>query len=244
MKLTVLTWLWRQPKSRTAYTAEHVNIWAAMVRRHLSMEFELACVTNMPEGIDTSIRIIAPPGEFEDVTIPTWSDARAKGLPQCFRRLVMFAPHAADIFGDRFVSMDLDCVIGSSLDPLFDHDHDFRMYRGTNAARPYNGSMVQMTAGCRPNVYTEFTQERAIEAGQKFLGSDQAWISYQLGWGEADWGHEHGVHWYGSQHNRKAKDRRIMFFPGHPKPWQILGGPEEHDRWIVANYHTNLEDAA
>lgn len=242
--LTVLTWLWAQPNGRTSYTAEHVNLWAAMVRRHLTLDHKLACVTDMPEGIDPSIEIIAPPGEFEDVRIPTWSDARAKGLPQCFRRLVMFAPNAAEVFGARFVSMDLDCVIGDSLDPLFDHDHDFRMYRGTSTSRPYNGSMVQMTAGCRPKVYTEFTAERAIEAGKKFLGSDQAWISYQLGWGEADWGPEHGVHWYGSQQNRRAIGRRVMFFPGRPKPWQIVGGHQEHDRWIMANYRLDLQEAA
>lgn len=242
--LTVLTWLWAQPNGRTSYTAEHVNTWAAMVRRHLTMDHRLACVTDMPEGIEPSIKIIAPPGEFEDVSIPTWSDARAKGLPQCFRRLVMFAPNAAEMFGERFVSMDLDCVVGDSLDPLFDHGHDFRMYRGTNASRPYNGSMVQMTAGCRPKVYTEFSQERAIDAGKKFLGSDQAWISFQLGWGEADWGPEHGVHWYGSRHNRNAIGRRLMFFPGNPKPWQIVGGPMEHDRWIMANYRLDLEEAA
>jgi hypothetical protein len=234
--LAILTWLWGQPGGRTDYTALHVNLWAAQVRRHCSLDIELACVTDMPEGISPTIRIIAPPGEFEDVRIPTWRDNRGGGLPQCFRRLAMFRPDAAEIFGERFVSMDLDCVIGGSLDPLFDRPEDFVMYEGTTPeARPYNGSMLLMTAGARPQVYAEFTPERAIEAGKRFLGSDQAWISHALGWGEATWGARDGVHWWGSvkRGNGTTDGRRLMFFPGQPKPWYAIA---MRDPWIAEHY--------
>lgn len=230
--LTVLTWLWKQEGGRTNYSAVHVNIWAAMVRRHLTLPHEIACVTDMPEGIDESIRIIPPPGEFEDVRIPTWGEKRAPGLPQCFRRIAMFRPDAAGIFGEHFVSMDLDCVISASLDPLFDHDHDFRMYRGTTMSRPYNGSMLQMKAGARPHVYTDFTPEGAVLAGEKYLGSDQAWISHALGFGEATWGVSDGVLAYGSQHNSEAEVGRVTFFLCKSKPWDLLDDPfvAEHYR--------------
>ena len=241
--LRILTWLWPQPGGRAEYTAEHVNIWAAMVGRHLSMPHTLACVTDMPEGIDPSIEIISPPGEFEDVRIPTWSDRRARGLPQCFRRLAMFHPNAGEIFGERFVSMDLDCVIADNLDPLFDHDDDFRMYRGTNAARPYNGSLLQMNAGARPKVYTEFTPERAVAAGKIYLGSDQAWISYVLGWCEKTWGPEHGVQWYRSRQNRHDIRPRLMFFPGTPKPWQVRPS-DPSGPWVAAHYVGEVREAA
>jgi hypothetical protein len=59
--LTVLTWLWLQEGGRTAYRAEHVNAWAAMVRRNLSLPHRIACVTDMPDGIAASIDIIVPP---------------------------------------------------------------------------------------------------------------------------------------------------------------------------------------
>lgn len=230
--IQINTWLWSQPGSRATYTAKHVNIWADMVRRHLSMDHEIAIVTDMPEGIDPSIRIIKPPGDFIDVTIPTWGADR--GLPQCFRRLAMFAPDAAETFGERFVSMDLDCVIAEPLDPLFDRDDDFMMYRGTTDRRPYNGSMVMMTAGARSKVYTDFTPERAAEAGRQYVGSDQAWISHCLGWGEATWGPEDGVVWWGSSRNYTAPEWRLMFFPGEPKPWQLMG-----DDWVAAHYRRN-----
>jgi hypothetical protein len=51
----------------------------------------------------------------------------------------MFRSDAADIFGDRFVSMDLDCVVGRSLDPLFDRPDDLVLFKGTSIDRPYNG---------------------------------------------------------------------------------------------------------
>jgi hypothetical protein len=235
-KLQINTWLWSQPNGRTSYTAEHVNIWADMVDRHLSMDHELACITNMPDGIDERIRIITPPGEFEGVKLPTWDMHVGKQLPQCLRRIAMFAPDAAETFGERFVSMDLDCIVAEPLDPLFDRSHDFMMYRGTTGARPYNGSMLMMTAGARPKVYTEFTPERAIEAGKKFVGSDQAWISHILGWGEATWGAEDGVVWWGSSRNYAAPEWGLMFFPGTPKPWELLA-----DEWVAQHYRRNDE---
>lgn len=175
--LKILTWLWEKPGSRTTYTAEHVNLWAAMLKRHLTIPYTLACVTDMPEGIDADIEIIPPPNEFVGLETPTWKNDK----PNCFRRLSMFRPDAAEIFGERFVSMDLDCTIGANIDALFDRDDDFIMYKGTSFDRPYNGSLLMMNAGARPQVYLDFNEENAIKSGQKYVGSDQAWIAYCLG---------------------------------------------------------------
>lgn len=229
--ITVLTWLWKQDKSREHYNAEHVNIWADMVRRNLSMPHRVACVTDHREGIDASIKIIEPPRDFENVRIPNWGPQQ----PQCLRRLAMFAPNAAERFGERFVSMDLDCVIGGALDPLFDVPEDFRMYKGTGKKRPYNGSMLIMTAGARPQVYTDFTPEGATEATKLFVGSDQAWISHKLGWNEATWSGEHGAMWYGDRLTQDETDWRVMFFPGFPKPWHVPKS-DQAGPWIMRNY--------
>lgn len=238
-ELCIFSWLWSQPQCRTTYDANTVNVWAAMVRRHLTIPHRLACVTDIPAGIDPSIEIITPPGCFEKVRIPTWGPRR----PQCLRRLAMFRPDAANIFGERFVSMDLDCVIGGNLDSLFDHDDDFRMFKGTGVKRPYNGSLIQMTAGARPKVYTEFTEERAAEAGREFVGSDQAWISYILGWGERTWDEADGVTWYQTSQCRQMPTCRLMFFPGPLKPW-MLAGPMPQDRWITEHYRADVKEAA
>lgn len=215
--LTILTWFWKQPGGRTEYTADHVNVWADMVRRNLSMPHRIACVTAHPDGIDPSIDIIAPPGDFEDVKLPTWGEDK----PQCLRRISMFRPDAASIFGSRFACMDMDTIVMGPLDPIFDRDDEFIMFAGTTAHRPYNGSLLMMNAGARRQVYDRFTPDEAIKAGFRFVGSDQAWISYVLGRGEATWGPADGIHAYHSARNGNS-ETRILFFFGSPKPWDLL----------------------
>lgn len=213
--LRILTWFWQQNGGRARYTAQHVNIWAAMVRRNLSIPHVISCVTDIPEGIDPSIEIIAPPRDFEDWRIPSWG----KDKPQCLRRISMFAPDAAKTFGERFVCMDLDCVVTGALDPMFDTDSPFKIAIGTGKGRPYNGSMMLITAGARSQVYERFSLAGAIEAGRNFVGSDQAWIMHCLGPNEQTWGREDGLaYWSDWRRNSKA---RVTFFPGSTKPWGI-----------------------
>lgn len=219
MTFTILTWFWKQPGGRAQYDAAAVNTWAGMVRRHLHMPHEIACVTDHPEGIDPRVRIIAPPGDFEDVRIPTWGKER----PQCLRRIAMFRPDAASIFGERFACMDMDCVIQNDITPLFSDPVDFKMFAGTHRSRPYNGSLMMMTAGARPHVYERFNRGEAVKAGKQYVGSDQAWISYVLGRGEKTWGYTDGIQAFGSAYaNDKA---RVTFFFGLPKPWEIPQHP-------------------
>lgn len=196
-----------------------------MVRRNLSIPHRIACVTAEPLDLPSHIEIISPPADFQDIRIPTWPETR----PQCLRRLTMFAPDAGEIFGDRFVCMDLDCVIGESLDLLFDTEAEFRICTGTAKERPYNGSMMLLKAGARPQVYTDFTPAKAAAAGRRFVGSDQAWIADCLT-GEATWGEDDGVVYYGLPRSPETV-KRVMFFPGGAKPWMRF-----QDGWISEHY--------
>ena len=228
--LTVLTWLWQQPNGRSSYTAFNVNVWADMVRRNLSIPHQIACVTAIPEGIDSSIKIIRPPTEFEDWRIPSWGEGR----PQCLRRIAMFGPNAGRIFGDAFVCMDLDCVISGPLDPLFTGISDFAIFRGTAPGRAYNGSMMYIRAGSRPQVYNSITLEGAIEAGKHHLGSDQAWIAHCLGPNEQTWGPEHGVNFWQGRKAPPRPETKVLFFPGTVKPWELLDS--EDYSWVAKHY--------
>jgi hypothetical protein len=236
--ITVLTWLWKQDKSRAEYDFNCVNVWAAMVRRNLSMPHRLACVTDIPEGIDPSVEIIAPPGDFLDITNPRWSNGR----PQCYRRLSMFRRDAADIFGERFVCMDLDCVIGGPLDPLFDRKEDLVLFKGTLRNRPYNGSMMLIRAGRRPQVFEDFNQAAALESGALFCGSDQAWLAHRLGRGEKVWDEADGVYFFGSRYARlrRSVPPRVLFFPGHVKPWDVVN----IDPFTNRHYRFDVKEAA
>jgi hypothetical protein len=214
--LTVLSWLWSQPQGRATYTAENVWVWADMVARNLSMRHRLACVTTETD-LPPNVERIDPPGEFEDI-IPKWGPRK----PNCFRRLVMFRRDAAKTFGRRFVSMDLDCIIGGPLDPLFDRSEDLVLFEGTAPDRPYNGSMMLIRAGCRPQLYDDFDQAGADDSGEAFHGSDQAWLAHKLGWGEATWGEADNV-WHLDRYLRNCRKVRptVLFFPGKRKPWDL-----------------------
>lgn len=238
--LTVLTWLWRNPACRTQFDASHVNVWADMVRRNLSMPHRIVCVTDTPQGIDPSVEIIEPPGDFHGIQ-PRWGPRK----PNCYRRLAMFRRDAASIFGERFACMDLDCVIGGPLDPLFDRPEDLVLFKGTAPSRPYNGSMMLIRAGCRPQVYEKFDQAGANASGDAFLGSDQAWLALCLGWGEATWGEADGAFFYGKDYAlaRKAKKvPRVVFFPGKLKPWTLA--QINVDPFVSNNYRIAEREAA
>lgn len=236
--ITVLTWLWRQPEGRTKFKTEHVHIWADMVRRNLSMPHRLACVTSekdLPPNVDR----IDPPGDFETIQ-PNWGPRK----PNCYRRLSMFRRDAAKIFGERFVCMDLDCVIGGPLDPLFNRKDDLVLFKGTAPDRPYNGSMMLIKAGCRPGVYEDFNEAGARLSGERFVGSDQAWLALKLGHREKVWDERDGVFWYGSLYKSLAKKvaPRILFFPGKIKPWTIA--PIQIDPFTSNNYRIAEREAA
>ena len=236
--IRIISWLWRQPEGRTSYTAEHVNIFADMVRRHCSIPFSLACVTDMPSGIDPSVDIIPLPTDFAGIS-PVWGPRK----PNCYRRLALYRRDAADIFGgERIASFDLDCVIGRDLAPLLSRKEDLVLFKGTAPGRPYNGSLQLLTAGCRPQVYENFSAEGALESGTAFHGSDQAWLAHCLGPSEATWDERDGVYFYG-RHWTSLRDTvvpRILFYPGKLKPWTA----RLIDPFTRRNYRLKMKEAA
>jgi glutathione synthase/RimK-type ligase-like ATP-grasp enzyme len=221
--LLLFCWLWRQDPPMHGYDGSKVNLWAEQMDRHIAISHQLACVTDYPEGIDPSIRIIPMQHDFDDVRVGAWPERQK--CPQCYRRLTIWAPDAEKRFGaKRFVSMDMDMLAFSNLDSLFDHDHDVMILKGTATHRPYNGGMVQMNAGARPQVFTKFTADGAALSRTKFVGSDQAWISHVLGRGEKTWGTQQGVYYkrlMPADMWKPPHNMRLLFFPGSPKPWDI-----------------------
>lgn len=209
----ILTWLWNQPGGRATYYPWHVRIWAAMIRRHVSLPHSLAVVTDLEGDFGENVEVIKPPRDFESVRIPTWKES----YPQCLRRLSMFRKDADEIFGaDRIVCTDLDLIVCRSLDSLLDISDDFRIAKGTGSRRRYNGSLMSLRLGTRSQVYEEFTPEAAVQAGRAYIGSDQAWIAHCLP-NEKVWTPQDGVcFWVASYRMDLA---RVMFFAGEMKPW-------------------------
>lgn len=240
--LTVLSWLWHQNRTIYAYGPEDVNTWASMVSRNLTLPHRLACVTNTPKGVDSSVEILPLP-EI-DVRSSRWPIS--KGLPQCFPRLDVWRSDAAKVYGERIVSMDLDCVVTDILDPLFDRPDDVVLCHGKVGKAAYNGSMLLLKAGSRPEVFERISQDEVDLATSRYLGSDQAWISHVLGPNEPTWAENDGVYRYSVNQfpapvknrrnfaaSRKAlplqqmnptppENMRVLFFAGNYKPRDLL----------------------
>jgi hypothetical protein len=160
----------------------------------------------------------------------------------------MFHPDAAQWFGERFVSLDLDMVITGDLTPLWHRSEEIVFWGDTNPlpGSHYNGSMVLMTAGARPQVWTDFDPKRSphLSLASKCFGSDQGWISYRLGKGEAKWTKADGVYSFRNELKRTRElpsNARIVVFHGSTDPWSREA---EHWPWIREHYRIVSEVAA
>ncbi len=214
--LTIVTWLWAGKDGQQRYNAEHVNVLQRMVAANLNMPHEFVCITDTPQGINCRVMPI------EDIG----AKALMPGWPDCYNRLLAFADNGYDL-GSRFASIDLDCVITGDITEIFTRNEEFIILEGK--ACHYNGSLWMMDKGARRGVWENFdpvtspilAMHGKNANGTRFFGSDQAWISYWLGEGEATWKlGEHGLYQFAEIKTCDVPaDARMVFFAGDTKPW-------------------------
>lgn len=239
---TIVTWRWPPHDGyRSKYGPETINTLAAMVRRNYGRPHRFVCVTDDTRGIDPRIEVIPDFKDFTHLQSP-----HGPKNPACYRRLRMFHPEIATHFGSRFVSMDLDMVIVGDLVPLWDRPEDIVLYGDTGPRSHYNGSMILLKAGSRPQVWTEFDPQESPRLAKRanFWGSDQGWLSYKLGKREARWGKADGVYSYRNDIAPKngilPENAIVAVFHGGTDPWhpraQLLP-------WVSQNYHANEPEA-
>lgn len=235
--LTVVCWKWKPAQTyRSSYGPETVNTLQRMVARHYPDPHRFLCVTDDSAGIDPSVEIVQPWNDFSDLPSP-----HGAKNPSCYRRLRMFHPDIAQVFGDRFVSLDLDVVIAGDMRPVWNRPEDFVAWGDTNnlPGSHYNGSMILMRAGARSKVWTSFDPATSpkLSVRAKCFGSDQGWISYCLGAGEARWSQRDGVYSFRnhlSKTNGLPSDARIVMFHGRHDPWTPYA--QEKWPWIAEHY--------
>lgn len=235
--LDVVTFKWKPVQHyRSKFSGEHVNTLAAMVRRQYLKAHRFSCITDDPTGIDQNhVRIIS-----------LWPDhgklpsAYGTRNPSCYRRLKLFDPGMREVIGERFVSLDLDIVITNRLEPLWDRPEDLVIIKSatTSPRYRYNGSMLMMTAGVRPQVWREFDPIKSpLETKVKqFFGSDQAWISMKLP-KEVTWDESDGVYSYRMHLQPKGSklpgNARVVVFHGEHDPW---GKHAQQLEWVRQHY--------
>ena len=219
--LNICCFKWTPPAGyRSTFGPETVNVLQRMVARHYAAPHRFTCITDDPRGLDPAVHIVPLWSDFATVPSP-----HGGHNPSCYRRLRVFAPDIAPILGERFVCLDLDTVIVGDLAPLFDRPEDFVIWGETDPRSFYNGSMTLHTAGARRQVWETFdpaTSPAKAKAAGRF-GSDQGWISYCLGRGEATWTRKDGVYSYRvhlkPQGGRLPADARMVMWHGHVDPW-------------------------
>lgn len=235
--LTFVTWKWKPREGyRSTFGPDTVNVLKRMIDRHYVDPHRFICVTDDADGIDPSVETLPLWNDFADVPSP-----HGGKNPSCYRRLRMFHPEIGKYFGDRFVSMDLDAVITGDLRPILNRPEDFVAWGDTNPkpGSHYNGSMILLRAGARPQVWERFdpvTSPRESLRAQCW-GSDQGWISFVLGNVEAKWGRKDGVYSYRNDLQRCPSlpaNAKIVLFHGNTDPWQPAA--QARHSWIPEHY--------
>ncbi len=233
--LTVVCWRWPpKPGYRSTFGPETVNVLRRMVARHYPDPHRFVCVTDDAEGIDPEVTIVPDWKDFAAVPSPHHGDK-----PSCYRRLRAFAPDIAEVLGPRIVSLDLDCVIVGDLRPVWNRPEPFVIWGNTHKRTVFNGSMFLLTAGARRQVWDRFDPHRSpatAKAAGNF-GSDQAWISYCLGAGEAMWSKADGVFSYRldilRNGGRLPRNAKMVFWHGPVDPWSAEG---QRHSWVREHY--------
>jgi len=215
--VSFVCFLWNQDGYRCQYTAAHVNRWAAMIREFYPGQRRIICVTDIPEGLEADIEVVPPIPDHADLSNP-----HGPAFPSCYRRLRIWAHDAEKHFGKRIVLMDIDVTIRADIRPLFDRPEPIIIWRDPGwPTQPYNGGLVMIDAGVRPDVWGDFCgQESANDARAKgFKGSDQGWLAYKLGPSIPVWTPLDGVVSY--RRHGFAHGSKMVMFHGTPKPWEV-----------------------
>lgn len=228
MALDIITWLWGDK-----YGPRDVVRLANAVRKHLTLAHRFNLFADRP---------------FHGFKWPNYIERHLiqdqKLMDRsCFCRLRMFDPHWQQVhsFDGTIVSLDLDLVIVGSLDQYFIGDENFMILQGANAVNPnpFNASIMKLKAGCHPEIWNDFSLEKASKIPRHDWSDDQGWIWHKLpnasGWKA---GKESGIYgfnkpgWPGGY--ELPTDARIVAFIGKRKPQMYWALPWIKKHWIDA----------
>ena len=207
------------PSSIDQYGAEHVNILYHSIQRNTTIPHRFICVTDNDKGLHPDIEVV-----------PLWNFCQELG--GCYNRLYIFSDEVKSIFGERFIALDLDCVVTGNIDHILNRTEDFIINEYDIKANRhathqyYNGGIIMMDAGARKQVWDEFdphTTPQLIQPRKdkiELVGSDQAWIAHLLGAGEQTFGKSDGIYDFRKLDNKQKlpEDAAIVMFAGKRDP--------------------------
>lgn len=222
--LTFVTYAWGNK-----YSNEHIIRLKNGIARNMKAVHRFAVVSDDGRRIDDAEVWRIPP-----------EDLHLTRIPGCLARLRLFDPAYLEKYNaDRIVVMDLDSVIISNLDPLFEPDEPFLIFQGANVSNkcPYNGSTWLLQRGYRPDVWEDFTLKAASKVPFFKFPEDQAWIAYKIhnakGWKSGT----HGMYAFKKpgwpRNDKLPADARIVTFVASKDPEQYVHFDWVREHWLA-----------
>jgi hypothetical protein len=144
------------------YGSEYVNILYNMVKKNLTLDFEMVCLTDDPTGIHPSVTTYPLPPDIGGWWVKPYMFS--KELP----------------VQGTILYMDLDVVIAGNIDKLFTYNpNNWCIIRDfTRAMRPkwqkYNSSVIRFKTGQLDHIWTDFIAN--YKSIMKRMHGDQDWI--------------------------------------------------------------------
>lgn len=174
--ITVGSYLWTPDegsKFAVPYGIEDVRRLQRMVADNTTVAHQFVVVTDRPELFENEPDIRAI--EIDKTT-------HVPGT--CYVRLMTFHPEGREIFGDRFVQIDLDTLIVGNIDHILHREEDLVLWR--NPARHpsrlgrsiYNTSLLSHRCGSIPALWQAFVNLGKANIPAK---DDQWYLSDALG---------------------------------------------------------------
>lgn len=222
--ISIVTFKWKSSKNGyklknpVEYSSEHVNILFNSIKRNTSISFNFFCVTDDPTGINPNINVVN-----------LWD--KCKFLGGCYNRLYIFSKEMDKIFGNKILSIDLDCVITGNINNILLDNNDFKINTFENKNNKwkqiYNGALFLMKTGSRSQVWDEFDVAKSpqlmenLKKENVLIGSDQAWIQYKLGTKEKRFTNNDGIYDFSMLENKNIlpENAKIVFFHGKNDPY-------------------------
>ena len=233
----------------TKYGPDYVNRLYAMVRRHLSGDFNFVCLTDDGRGIRDEVQCLPiPPLDLE--VQPGQPD-------RAWKKLTTFE---ADLHGLRGTALfvDLDIVVVGSLDAFFEQPGEFLIIH--DYARPWrreritgNSSVYRFELGAHADVLAHFRAH--MDEVQAEFRNEQAYLSDflhrqgRLGYWPDAWCPSfkyHGIPAWPTNYWREPfvpEGARIVVFHGECNPPDALAGRRNRAfrfirpaRWIARHW--------
>jgi hypothetical protein len=224
--IVISTWLWG-----SKYSTDEVLKLRRGVSKHLRQAHRFIVMTERE-------RDWTPPDGIERHAI---KDPELLNYKGCFVRLRMFDRGWQKNRGidDRLVCLDLDMIIIGGLDLLFDRPDPFVILGGANSMNPcpYNGSVMMLRSGYRPDIWDEFSVEAASKIKHYEFPDDQGWIWHKAP-NAAVWpcGRKSGIYAFMKPgwppNGMLPSNARIVAFPGSRSPRDYKNLPWVKEHWL------------